>query len=261
MSDEIPEHNRRPRADAERNRRRLLDAAATVFGERGLDVGVAEIAQRAGIGHGTLFRNFPSKEDLIAAIVVDQMSDAAERGRELLDSPEPGEALFEFLDEMAGRQQQARALFEALQETFLANREIRAAHSEIVEVLDALLARAQEVGAVRRDVKALDVLFLLKGVCETAAAFQQIDPQISERHLDLVRSALAPPARARMLRGRSPTLGDIERVFAPDPPAPDPVGRAFAAATPALPGPREAGRKLPAKPTAPAPAPRAKTGP
>jgi AcrR family transcriptional regulator len=258
MSDEMPEHTRRPRADAERNRRRLLDAAAAVFGERGLDVGVAEIAQRAGIGHGTLFRNFPSKEDLIAAIVVDQMSDAAAHGRELLDSPEPGEALFEFLDEMAGRQQQARALFEAVQETFLANREIRAAHSEIVEVLDALLARAQEVGAVRPDVKALDLLLLLKGVCETAAAFQQIDPQISERHLDLVRAALDPPAMTRMLRGRSPTLGDIERVFAPDAPARDHVERAVAPDAPALSGPRGAGPELAAKSP---PAPRAKTGP
>ncbi len=259
MSGEMPEHTRRPRADAERNRRRLLDAAAAVFGERGLDVSVAEIAQRAGIGHGTLFRNFPSKEDLIAAIVVDQMSDAAARGGELLESPEPGEALFEFLDEMAGRQQQARALFEAVQETFLANREIRAAHSEIVEVLDALLGRAQEVGAVRRDVKALDLLLLLKGVCETAAAFQQIDPQISERHLDLVRAALAPPASASLLRGRSPTLGDIERVFAPDTPPLDRIGREFAPDTPALAGPREAGSEPAAKPMPRAP--RAKTGP
>jgi AcrR family transcriptional regulator len=216
MSDEMSEHDRRPHADAERNRRRLLDAAAAVFGERGLDVGVAEIAQRAGIGRGTLFRNFPTKEDLIAAIVVDQMNDAAARGRALLDAPDAGGALFEFLDELAGRQQQARALFEAVEETFLANREIRAAHAAIVEVLDALLMRAEEAGAVRPDVRALDVLLLLKGVCQTAAAFQHLDPQISERHLDLVRAALVPPATARMLRGRSPTLGDIERALASD---------------------------------------------
>ncbi len=216
MSDEMSEHPRRPRADAERNRRRLLDAAAAVFGERGLDVGVAEIAQRAGIGHGTLFRNFPTKEDLIAAIVVDQMNDAAARGRELLEAPDAGGALFEFLEEMAGRQQQARGLFEAVQETFLANREIREAHALIIEVLDALLSRAQDAGAVRSDVKALDVLLLLKGVCETAAAFQQLDPRISERHLDLVRAALAPPATAHMLRGRSPTLDDLERALACD---------------------------------------------
>src|SRR5215469_9714592 len=104
MSGEMSDLSRRPRADAERNRRRLLDAAAQLFGERGLDVGVAEIAQRAGVGRGTLFRNFPTKQDLIAAIVVDQMNAAAARGRELLDAPDAGDALFEFLDELAGRQ-------------------------------------------------------------------------------------------------------------------------------------------------------------
>ena len=215
MTEEI----RRPRADAERNRRRLLDAAAEVFGERGLDVGVAEIAQRAGVGRGTLFRNFPTKEDLIAAIVVDQMNDAAQRGRALLDAPDPGAALFEFLDDMAGRQQRARALFEAVQDEFLANEDIRAGHHAIVSVLDALLTRAQKAGAVRTDVKALDVLMLLKGVCETAVQFQDLDPQISERHLDLVRAALAPPAQPQKLRGRSATLSDLERVFGTAEPA------------------------------------------
>ena len=73
---------RRPlRADAERNRRRLLEAATQLFCERGLDVGVAEIAERAGVGRGTLFRNFPSKEDLIAAIVVERMGESVGRGR------------------------------------------------------------------------------------------------------------------------------------------------------------------------------------
>jgi len=98
------------RADAERNRRRVIDAAQALFRERGLDVGVAEIAERAGVGRGTLFRNFPSKEDLIAAIVVERMGEAADRGRELLQAPDPGGALFEFLAELAGRQQLDRGL-------------------------------------------------------------------------------------------------------------------------------------------------------
>jgi AcrR family transcriptional regulator len=218
MSEGMTEEIRRPRADAERNRRRVLDAAAELFGERGLDVGVAEIAQRAGVGRGTLFRNFPTKEDLIAAIVVDQMNDATGRGRALLDAPDAGAALFEFLDDMAGRQQRARSLFEAVQDEFLANQDIRAGHHAIVAVLDALLTRAQEAGAVRLDVKALDLLMLLKGVCETAVQFQDLDPQISERHLDLVRAALTPPATPQKLRGRSATLSDLERVFGPEAP-------------------------------------------
>jgi AcrR family transcriptional regulator len=203
------------RADAERNRRRLLEAAEAVFCERGLDVGVGEIAERAGVGRGTLFRNFPSKEDLIAAIVVERMGDGAARGRELLDAPDPGEALFGFIDEIVGRQQVDRALFEAVADTFLANDDIRAAHAEVVGVLDQLLVRAQAAGAVRGDVGALDVLMLVKGVCQAASAFAQIDAKIGERHLDLVRAALSAPAEARPLRGRTPTLDDVERAFPP----------------------------------------------
>src|ERR1700742_1406485 len=114
MWSEMGEGARRPRADAERNRRRLVDAAAELFGERGLDVGVAEIAQRAGVGRGTLFRNFPSKEDLFAAVVVDGMTKAAAHGRALLEQADAGAALFEFLDYIAGRQRADRALFEAV---------------------------------------------------------------------------------------------------------------------------------------------------
>jgi AcrR family transcriptional regulator len=211
----MSESERPLRADAERNRRRLLDAAETVFCERGLDVGVGEIAERAGVGRGTLFRNFPSKEHLIAAVVVERMGDGAAYGRALLDAPDPGEALFGFIDEIAGRQQVDRALFEAVADEFLANDDIRAAHADVVGVLDQLLLRAQNAGAVREDVGALDVLMLVKGVCQAASAFAQIDPEIGERHLDLVRAALSAPATARPLRGRRPTLDDVERAFPP----------------------------------------------
>jgi AcrR family transcriptional regulator len=209
------------RADAERNRRRLLDAAEALFSERGLDVGVAEIAERAGVGRGTLFRNFPSKEDLIAAIVVERMAEGVDRGRMLLDAPDPGEALFEFLAEIAGRQQLDRALFEAVADTWLANDEIRAAHAEVVGVVGDLLGRAQDVGTVRGDISAMDVLMLFKGVCETASAFAHIDSEIVPRHLDLLRAALRADPAPQALRGRAPTLEDVERVARPsgEPPA------------------------------------------
>ena len=66
------------RADAERNRKRLLDAAAAVFAEHGLEASTAEIARRAGVGHGTVFRRFPTKDDLVAAIVVDRLGEITE---------------------------------------------------------------------------------------------------------------------------------------------------------------------------------------
>ena len=208
------------RSDAERNRRRVLDAAQALFRERGLDVGVAEIAQRAGVGRGTLFRNFPTKQDLIAAIVIERMREATASARTLLDAPDPAEALFGFLEEIVGPQQlDSRALFDAMGDTFLANQEIRAAHAEIVAAIEDLLTRAKDAGAVRSDVGAMDVLMLVKGVCEAASAFASSEPGIVPRQLDLVRAAVSASAGDQPLRGRPPTLADIERAF-PQPEAP-----------------------------------------
>jgi AcrR family transcriptional regulator len=200
------------RADAERNRRRLLEAAQTLFRERGLDVGVAEIAQAAGVGRGTLFRNFACKEDLIAAIVVERMHDAVNAGQALLDEHDsrPEEALFGFLAELLGRQQVDRGLFEALDDAWLARDEIRAAHAQVVGMVDRLLTRAQDGGAVRPDVGAMDVLMLFKGACAAAAAFAGTDSQMIDRHLDLIRASLTSGSAAVPLRGRTPTLAEIE---------------------------------------------------
>jgi AcrR family transcriptional regulator len=202
------------RADAERNRRRLLTAAETLFRDRGLDVGVAEIAERAGVGRGTLFRNFPTKQDLIAAIVIERMGEVADGARARLDARDAGEGLFDVLEEIVGAQQLNRDLFDAIEDRFLADPAIRAAHAEAVDVLDQLLTRAKEAGAVRPDIGAMDVMMLLKGVCEAATALAHVEPEIAGRQLDLVRAALSADAAAHPLRGRPATLADVERAAA-----------------------------------------------
>lgn len=198
------------RADAERNRKRLLETAQALFRERGLDVSVAEIAEAAGVGRGTLFRNFASKEDLIAAIVAELMYEGAARASELLEAADPEDALFDYLSELVGRQQVDRALFEALDEAWLARDDISAAHAEFFGALERLLARAQEHGAVRGDIGAMDILMLFKGACLAGAAYAQVDPSIVDRQLDLIRAALTTSTVATPLRGRPPTLAEIE---------------------------------------------------
>ena len=197
------------RADARRNRERLIAAAQTLFRERGLEVSVAEIAEAAGVGRGTLFRNFASKEDLIEAIVAERMYEAAAYGEDLLQSQDPGDALFDFLAHMVGRQQLDRALFEALDETWLAKDVIRPAHQAVLDVVGRLLPRAQEAGAVRGDVGAMDMLMMLKGACAAAAAYARVDPAAIERHLDLIRASVRPVPGGPPLRGRAPTLEDL----------------------------------------------------
>jgi AcrR family transcriptional regulator len=198
------------RADALRNRRRLLDAATVVFCERGLDVSVGDIAQHAGVGRATLFRNFPTKDHLIVAIVIDRLGEAVARGRELLEARDAGEALFTLMEEFVGRQSTDRTLFEALDDTWRSHSEIREAHSELIATLDALVVRAQQARAVREDVSAVDVLMLFKGVCEAGSSFQHVDPEIALRQLDLVRAAISTPDHQRALRGRRPTIEDLD---------------------------------------------------
>lgn len=207
----MEEEPKRLRVDAERNRRRLLAAATEMFCERGLDVGVGEIAHQAGVGRGTLFRNFPTKEHLISAIVVERLNDSISRGRAALASAEPDEALFDLIDQSVGRSQTDRALFDALADTWLANDEIRAAHAEMLGVLDALIRRAQDAGAVRNDVSAVDVLMMIKGICESAAAFSHVNPDVALRQIDLVRAAISAHGDLRPLRGRPPTIEDLQQ--------------------------------------------------
>lgn len=194
------------RADAERNRQRLLEAAQALFCEHGLEVSVADIAAAAGVGRGTLFRNFASKEDLIAAIVAEGMREVVARGQELMDATDPTAALFEFMEGMVGRQQLNRPLAEALDESWLARDDIRAAHGEVLGVLEKLLTRAQTDGGVRPDIGATDVLMLFKGACVAASHFGQGDPAVIERHLDLIRASLTSSPGQTPLRGQAPTL-------------------------------------------------------
>ncbi|MGA9856257.1 MAG: TetR family transcriptional regulator [Solirubrobacteraceae bacterium] len=203
------------RADAERNRRRLLDAATEMFGERGLDVSVGEIAQQAGVGRGTLFRNFPTKEHLISAILVERMNESIARGREALDAPDAGEGLFDLIEQAVARSRTDRALFDSLTDTWLANEEIRGRHTEMLGVLDALVQRAQDAGVVRADISAVDVLMMIKGVCESTGCFAHVNPDVALRQLDLVRGAIMARPDQPPLRGRRPTIEDLEQSKTP----------------------------------------------
>jgi AcrR family transcriptional regulator len=230
-SQPMEEEPRRLRADAERNRRRLIEAATAIFCDRGLDIGVGEIAQEAGVGRGTLFRNFPTKEHLIAAVVVDRMNDSVLRGRAALQASDPGQGLFELIDQSIGRVATDRALFDAIGDAWLTNDVIRAAHTELMGVLDELVTRAQAGGAVRSDIGAVDVLMMIKGVCEAMRSFQHIDPDVGMRQLDLLWSAIAAPGAQRPLRGHPPTVSDLERAHVEAPgtkaatgPVPAPAG-------------------------------------
>ncbi len=153
---------RPPRADAARNRQRVLDVAQAVFAADGLAVPIDVIARRAGLGVGTLYRHFPTKEALFSAIVVERMDRLSADARALAGARDAGEAFFGFLarllDEGAAKKDLAHALAGSGFELTVARqrRQVRAA-------VRTLLTRAQRSAAVRRDVDVDEVLALVKG--------------------------------------------------------------------------------------------------
>jgi AcrR family transcriptional regulator len=191
------------RQDALRNRERLLEAADTMFRERGVEVSVGEIADAAGVGRGTLFRNFKNKDALIAAVVVVRLGEVMEFGRELLEhDPDDAEVAFKFVTGLVERQEENRALLQSVtDDLFMAVPELNRAHAAMMELMGALLARGKRVGAIRPEATATDLMMLIKGLCMYTPTDQPLPPETIVRHLDLVRAALSTPEYSRPLGG------------------------------------------------------------
>ncbi len=154
------------RADARRNRDLILAAAEEAFAEEGLSVPVDEIARRAGVGAGTLYRHFPTKEALFEAVVVDHMLQLAADARELAGSDRPAQALFEFIGRLAQQGATKRNLIDALVGAGVDVKERAAGpKAEVEAAFQLLLERAQAAGQVRADVTLADLFGLVMGAC------------------------------------------------------------------------------------------------
>ena len=178
------------RSDAARNRESLLRAAAEEFAERGLDASVADIARRAGVGKGTVFRHFATKDDLIAAIVLDRVNALDAVGERLLEAADPGAALLEFLTVAAQQQQQRDLSF--LQEAGELSPAVDDARSRMFQTIHALVGRAREHGAVRTDVTGSDVILLMCAPGYVTSYVPDAPPGLWRRYLALIFDGLRP---------------------------------------------------------------------
>jgi len=164
------------RADARRNRARVLAAAETAFAADGLAVPLDDIARLAGVGAGTVYRHFPSKEALFQAVVVERLEQFGVEAQELVDSDAPGEAFYDYFTRVIEQASRNRAICEALGETNGSAYKAEAAERFRVN-LTALLERAQAAGAVRADIDGEDLRALIVG----ALAVERFTPD--SRHL------------------------------------------------------------------------------
>ncbi|BAL86702.1 putative TetR-family transcriptional regulator [Actinoplanes missouriensis 431] len=174
------------RADAQRNRARILDAAETVFAELGPGGSTEEVARRAGVAVGTVFRHFPTKDDLLAAIMKRLLARlVAEAGE--LGGPD---GLVRFLTSLVAQAAGKRSVVE-----LLARSGIGLSLPDVVgnlrDAVAALLSQAQEAGTVSREVRLPEVMALLVSLCQ-GALHGGWDEQLRDRTLAVVFKGLEP---------------------------------------------------------------------
>jgi AcrR family transcriptional regulator len=163
------------RADAQRNLGRVLDAAAEVLAEQGLSASVDEIARRAGVGHGTVFRRFPTKEALVTAVICKRIGEVCDSGEELLDHPDPGEAFEAFAWQLAEVFARDRCIFEGLPRC-PESPEVLEGKARFIGLVAQIVSRAQEAGAVRADLAPEDLPMLVGSTILGSAGLPGPDP-------------------------------------------------------------------------------------
>jgi AcrR family transcriptional regulator len=183
------------RADAERNRARILAAASEVFAERGLDASLDDIAAHAGVGVGTVYRRFPDKDALIDALFEDKIDRAVALADASLEIEDPWEGFTTFMRGMCRMQAQDRGFKDALLLRGPGRERVAAARERIAPRAIKLLTRAQEAGAVRADLGPFDVPMINLCVGLIADRTRDIAPDYWERVLTILIDGISAQGR------------------------------------------------------------------
>lgn len=198
------------RRDAERNRRRILAAAATVFTERGLDATLDEVARTAGVGVGTVYRRFPDKESLVSELFRDRIDGLVTVAEQACAAADPWDGLVSYLEYAAAALADDLGLRQLMMFATYDRDQVRYARDRMSPVITRLVQRAQASGDLREDFMATDVkmiAFMLSSVAEYAAA---VTPQVWRRYLAMLIDGLRPSRDAtRALPVPAPTTADL----------------------------------------------------
>ncbi|MGW4769009.1 TetR/AcrR family transcriptional regulator [Nocardia sp. NPDC004278] len=186
----MPRADGRPlRADAQRNRDKILSAAVRVFAEDGLDAHLDRIAKEAGVGSGTLYRNFPTREVLIEAAYRNELAKLCDAAPQLLESMPPELALrawmgrfIDYATAKLGMADALRALVESGVDPYVRSKDM------MLDALTSLLEAGSRAGAIRSDIGATDMFAALTGIALASGKVEQ--RQQAERLLDLTFDGL-----------------------------------------------------------------------
>lgn len=182
----IPRSERPLRADAERNRRRILESARVVFADRGLDATLDDVADHARVGIGTVYRRFPSKAHLVDALFVDRLAGCAELVEASADRADAGQALIEVIETLAELHAADRGIREVTFGSTFGNPGLMHSVERLNTAIARLVVRAQDSGAIRPDLNPTDIPVLLVTLGSLAEFGRPFDPQLWRRFLPMV---------------------------------------------------------------------------
>ena len=186
------------RADAERNRERILAAARDVFAERGLDAPLEAIARRAGVGQATLYRRFPTRQDLLVAAVGPKLVAYTEAIERALKEPDPWRGFCDYLTTIAGMQKGDRGFRDILTQAFPDAPELRAQRDRVYHGAAELIERAKATGRLREDFVPEDVPLLLMANAGVVAATAEHAPESSDRLVGYLLQAFSSAAAGEL---------------------------------------------------------------
>jgi AcrR family transcriptional regulator len=178
------------RRDAERNRQRILEVAREAFAEDGLAVTLDEIARRAGVGVGTVYRRFPDKEQLIDALFEERIGEMVEFAEAALRSDNAWDGLVRFLEEATAAHADDRGLKEVALSGVHGLERVARARELMFPLVTRLVARAQEEGSLRPDVQATDMPLLQLMLGSLSECTRDVDPEVWRRYLGILTDGL-----------------------------------------------------------------------
>jgi AcrR family transcriptional regulator len=182
------------RADARRNLALILAAAREVFLEQGIDGSVEEIARRAGVGVGTVYRRFPTKEDLVDAIIAEHFDELAQHMRSHLDADDPWEGFCGLIRQTLELFAENRGFKAVVNGRFADGVHGPVNVRELMEASGEVVRRAQDAGALRADFSPTDLPLLFRSVGAVMDASRDVNPRLWERHLSMVLDGLRAEA-------------------------------------------------------------------
>lgn len=201
------------RADAERNKLKIIDCARELLARKGLDITLDDVAARAGVGVGTVYRRFANKQELIDGIFEQRLVEVLSRAEAAANAEDPWEAMVDFFEFMCRHLAADRGLGHVVLGCDDGMDRIAAVRCKLEPTIETVISRAKAAGKLRSDVEPGDLFTLVKMIVAGAEIADEVDPDNWRRYFALVIDSLAAyPDRSIPLPGRALTTDEITAV-------------------------------------------------